>query len=75
MREFTPVERILDLAFEPSSSKQESPGFSHGECHRLPLAPWHEHQVCRLCLNKFNKLFKEERSEQDKDTDRLHTCR
>ena len=43
--------------------------------NRLPLAPWHEHQVCRLCLNKFNKLFKEERSEQDKDTDRLHTCR
>jgi hypothetical protein len=32
-REFTPVERILDLRRSASSLKRESPGFSHGECH------------------------------------------
>lgn len=31
-RESTPVERILDLHASASSVKQESPGFSHGEC-------------------------------------------
>ena len=35
MRESTPVERILDLAFMPSSRKQESPGFSRGECQKF----------------------------------------
>ena len=31
-RESTPVERVLDLCESTSSMKQESPGFSRGEC-------------------------------------------
>ena len=69
MRESTPVERISDLAFGPSSQKQESHGFSHGECHDDCVM--HRRNLCDMVAEREDRIEHLE-AENAKLVDVLH---